>query len=62
MTIEPLSGLIDKPLIDRYLPANLTEYEYYVCGADPMMNLVEVYLRQCGVPLRQIFSERFNIV
>ncbi len=56
------SGLIDRPMIDRYLPSNLTDHEYYVCGPAPMMDLVEVYLRQCGVPLRQIFSERFNIV
>jgi predicted ferric reductase len=56
------SGLINKPIIDRYLPSDLTDHEYYVCGPAPMMDLVEVYLRQCGVPLRQIFSERFNIV
>ncbi|MCE7984492.1 MAG: hypothetical protein DYG89_25240 [Caldilinea sp. CFX5] len=56
------TGLINKALIDRYLPQNLKDFTYFVCGPEPMMDMVEPYLRQRGVPLRQIFSERFKIV
>jgi predicted ferric reductase len=56
-------GLITPDLLDRCLPtAERASYEYFVCGPEPMMDAVEPYLRERGVPLRNIFAERFKIV
>jgi len=57
------TGRVSLALLDRHLPDDQGErFDYYVCGPEAMMNLVEPYLRKRGVPLRQIFLERFNIV
>lgn len=56
------SGLINQEIVDRYLPKEPADFDYYVCGPEPLMDFAEVHLRRSGVPLRQIFSERFNIV
>jgi predicted ferric reductase len=55
-------GLIDEDLLDRHLPAPPPrEWEYFVCGPEPMMDAAEVALLERGVPLRRINSERFSI-
>lgn len=55
-------GMVTPDLIDRHLPANLRDFEYFVCGPEPMMDAVEPHLRHRGVPLTAIYSERFHIV
>lgn len=36
--------------------------EYFICGPEPMMDVVVTALLREGVPLRSLFSGRFNIV
>jgi predicted ferric reductase len=56
-------GRLTPEVLERHLPQPpLDAYDYFVCGPAPMMNAIEPYLRRRGVPLKQIFSERFDIV
>jgi len=59
---EGPSGWITDDLLRRYLPGDPSRCDYFVCGPAPMMDLVEITLRDSGVPLHVIHSERFNIV
>jgi predicted ferric reductase len=57
------SGRLTPEVIEPHLPdRNIDQYEYFVCGPEGMMDLVEPYLSQRGVPLALIFAERFEIV
>lgn len=56
------AGLIDADLLDRHLPKEDGEIDYFVCGPPPMMNQVESALRRRGVALKHLYSERFNLV
>lgn len=55
-------GFITDEMLARYLPSpeNRT-CEYFVCGPEPMMNIVEQALLSRGIPLRNIHAERFDI-
>lgn len=55
-------GRIDPDLLDRLLPENPDGFDYLVCGPEPMMDVVERYLRKRGLPIGRILSERFQIV
>lgn len=59
---EGESGLIDRELLERHLPGNPLEFEYFICGPEPMMNIAESELRGLGIPQQRILSERFNMV
>jgi predicted ferric reductase len=50
--------LLDGVLAEAALPA---ETEHFVCGPEPMMDLVETHLLRRGVPLGRLHSERFEI-
>jgi predicted ferric reductase len=54
-------GFVDADILDRHLPADGDGVRYFVCGPDPMMDVVEGHLRERRVPLGRIHSERFNI-
>ncbi|MDA3874891.1 MAG: ferric reductase-like transmembrane domain-containing protein [Kiritimatiellae bacterium] len=56
------SGFLTHHILERELPVNLSDYDYYICGPEPMMDLVERELAIKPIPLRQISSERFQIV
>ena len=56
------SGLIDRDLLEGHLPENPLEFEYFICGPKPMMNIVESALRDLGLPQKRLLSERFNMV
>jgi predicted ferric reductase len=55
------TGRVTPEMLERHLPADHPGVRYYVCGPEPMMDLVETHLRERGVPLTRIHSERFNI-
>lgn len=55
-------GLIDEGLILKYLPANKNEFDYYICGPGPMMDIAEISLRRVGVSWKNIYAERFDLV
>lgn len=55
-------GFIDGDLLRRVLPPDCRNYEYFICGPEPMMDSAESALRDMGVSWRQIYTERFQIV
>jgi predicted ferric reductase len=56
-------GRVTPELIDRYSPhVEGSLMEFYVCGPEPLMDAAEQHLRKRGVPPKDIFSERFQIV
>lgn len=38
------------------------EVHYFICGPEPMMDIVELALARAGVPLSRVHAERFNLV
>jgi predicted ferric reductase len=57
------TGFLTGELLDRYLPGDQREdYHYYICGPDPMMDVAENALMDRGVPLWNIYIERFKMV
>ena len=56
------SGYIDKGVIDRHLPRGGGDFEYFICGPGPLLDLVEPILRKRGVPAAAIHTERFDMV
>jgi predicted ferric reductase len=55
-------GYVTPEMIDRILGRReRSGWEFFVCGPEPMMDLVEEALLARGVRLRDISSERFNI-
>jgi predicted ferric reductase len=49
-------------VLRRCLPVDSRGYHYFICGPDPMMDMVETALYKLGVPISKFHSERFNIV
>lgn len=56
------TGFITPEIIRRNLPEDISDCEYFVCGPPPMMDVAEGALREWGVPVHMVHSERFNIV
>ena len=54
-------GIVDADLIESYLATDPSKWDVVLCGPPPMMDAVEQAVRDQGVPLRQIHSERFDI-
>lgn len=60
---DGLEGRLTPDVIGSYLPlATDSGHEYFVCGPEGMMDAVEPYLAEHGVPLADIYAERFQIV
>ena len=55
-------GRINAELLDRLLPTNRADLQYFMCGPDPMMDAAEVALDQLGVPAGHVHAERFTMV
>jgi predicted ferric reductase len=55
------TGLITAELLNRRLPADRRNREYFVCGPVPMMQMAEKGLRHSGVPLTRIHSELWHL-
>lgn len=55
-------GLVDAALINRSLTVDDADtWHVVLCGPPPMMDVAERAVRNRGVPLRRIHSERFDI-
>lgn len=52
-------GIVTRDLLARRLPADFRQRQFFVCGPEPMMDLVEAALADLGVPARQVHTERF---
>jgi predicted ferric reductase len=57
------TGYLTPDMLDFYLSDGHDGlYQYFVCGPEPMMDMVERRLIERGVALTDIYSERFGIV
>lgn len=59
---EGEQGFIDAQILGRHLPPDRAYLEHFICGPEPMMDAAEKALRQLGVPMDKMHSERFNLV
>jgi predicted ferric reductase len=55
-------GYVTRELLEKYLPAERTSYQYFACGPKPLMDVTELSLRGFGIPWTRIYTERFEIV
>jgi predicted ferric reductase len=55
-------GLVTPELIDAHLPERREEFQYLVCGPDPLMDVAEESLRDAGIPWTRVYTERYSIV
>ena len=55
-------GRIDTALLDRHLPADRRDLEYFLCGPEPMTDAAQRGLRTLGVSLSRIHFELFDMV
>jgi predicted ferric reductase len=56
------SGYLDAAMLDRHLPADPLGHEYFICGPQALMDVVEPAILQRGVSARHVYSERFDMV
>lgn len=54
-------GYITREIIARHLPDSATAAEYFICGPQPMIDMVERGLHEHGIPLRHVHSEIFDL-
>ena len=55
-------GYIDAEMFKRHLPPPFADHEYFICGANVMMDAIETALGEMHVPLSKYHSERYNFV
>lgn len=55
-------GFINAEVMARHLPESRLDYEYFVCGPQPMQAAVKTALDKLGIPLENVQSESFNFV
>lgn len=56
------TGYVDGDLLERHLPEDAADIDYFVCGPKPLMDLVEPALRERGADTLRLYSERFDLV
>ena len=54
-------GFINRGILDRHLPADRANWQYFMCGPLPMIRNVEPALKKVGVPLERVHSERYEM-
>ena len=54
------TGFLSSRIFKQYLPENLQELNYFICGPVPMIELAEKELHKMGVPLHHLHSELFE--
>jgi predicted ferric reductase len=55
-------GVVTPALLDKALPANRRDLEYFVCGPNPMTTCVEQALHGLRVPMARVHTELFDLV
>jgi predicted ferric reductase len=55
-------GYITAEMFKRHLPPPYADHEYFICGANVMMDAIERALGEMNVPLSKYHSERYNFV
>lgn len=57
------SGRIDAALLARWLPRHgRRRFDYFLCGPPQMVTDVSAHLRERGVPVARVHTERFEVV
>ena len=56
------AGFVTQEVLERHLPAERRDFDYYVCGPTPMTRSVERSLAALGVPAGRVQSEIFDWV
>lgn len=56
------TGYMDAAMLERHLPKDGGEFEYFICGPEPLMNAVEPLIIGRGISPRRVYSERFDMV
>jgi predicted ferric reductase len=59
---EGESGFVTPEILDRHLPDGERRLEYFVCGPDPMMDVVEEALHDRGIAGDKVNLERFDFI
>jgi NAD(P)H-flavin reductase len=52
-------GRITAAILDRYLPADLSRWDFFLCGADAPVESGIAALAQNGIPPERVHAERF---
>jgi len=55
-------GVVTREILDRHLPVDRMNSQYFICGPNPMLRAVEHDLAALGIPLGRIHSEIFDLV
>jgi predicted ferric reductase len=55
-------GYVTREILDRHLPRERCDLEYFICGPKPMIAAVERALYGLGVPFTRFHSELFDLV
>jgi predicted ferric reductase len=55
-------GMLTPEMFVRLLPADCRRCQYYVCGPQPMLTVVETALRKAGISLGRMHFELFDLV
>jgi predicted ferric reductase len=55
-------GYIDTDLLERVLPPDAADIDYFICGPEPLMDKVEPAMKSRGIDTRRVHSERFDLV
>jgi predicted ferric reductase len=55
-------GHINAEVFKRHLPPPYADHEYFICGADGMMDSIEMALDELHVPMSKYHSERYSFV
>jgi len=59
---EGETGFIDREVLERHLPEDRANFDYFICGPGPLLDSVEPILRDLKIPAAAIFTERFDMV
>ncbi len=55
-------GWITREVLERHLPSDRSEPQYFICGPEKMTQAMEKLLFDLGAPLRRVHSELFDLV
>ena len=55
------TGFVDDELLERRLPEDSKEVEYFICGPPPLMDVAEKALLRRGASPGRLFSDRFDL-
>jgi predicted ferric reductase len=55
------TGFIDVDLMERHLPDQDADWEYFICGPEPMIDAVEEALDKREIPIEHVHAERYQL-